>query len=76
VPDGHPVEFYVDYGFPDGGRVMFRCPHQEQFTTLPNAVWEVRSPDPLTVWPSVHNTLCGCHGFITEGCWVPVGSSS
>lgn len=32
--------------------------------------WQVESWEPLTISPSVENTICGCHGFIREGRWV------
>lgn len=33
--------------------------------------WKVESWDPLTISPSVLCTLCGNHGFIREGKWIP-----
>lgn len=34
--------------------------------------WEVRSGEPLTLFPSLLCRSCGLHGFITGGVWVPV----
>lgn len=34
--------------------------------------WTVQQADPLTVTPSILCGSCGCHGFITNGEWVPV----
>ena len=62
-------EFYYDPAFQ---RVMFACPHDSRFGTLPSCIWEVKKIEPLTVIPSVHNSRCGCHGFITDGKWVPI----
>ena len=39
--------------------------------TLPNGRWGIVSTDPLTVTPSILCGLCGCHGFIRDGQWVP-----
>lgn len=33
--------------------------------------WTVVGWEPLTVTPSLLCTLCGDHGFITDGRWVP-----
>lgn len=33
--------------------------------------WRVESFDPLTVWPSILCRVCGDHGFIRDGAWVP-----
>lgn len=34
--------------------------------------WLVVQAEPLSVQPSIHCLLCGCHGFITNGVWMPV----
>ena len=34
-------------------------------------VWEVQSWEPLTVSPSLLFRICGDHGFIREGKWIP-----
>jgi hypothetical protein len=33
--------------------------------------WQLQQADPLTITPSIKIGNCGCHGFITEGVWVP-----
>lgn len=33
--------------------------------------WTVVQREPLTLTPSILCTGCGCHGFITNGEWVP-----
>lgn len=33
--------------------------------------WVIVQREPLTVTPSIHLVNCGCHGFITDGKWVP-----
>jgi len=35
------------------------------------AVWQVESWEPLTISPSVLCLICGDHGFIRNGSWVP-----
>lgn len=33
--------------------------------------WTLVSMEPLTLSPSLHCTICGMHGFVREGKWVP-----
>lgn len=33
--------------------------------------WQIVQAEPLTVTPSILCRMCGCHGFITNGEWVP-----
>lgn len=60
---------------PDGkgrcaGGVYFDLPGvQETFPGV--AVWQVESWDPLTISPSLLCRICGNHGFIKNGRWVP-----
>lgn len=37
----------------------------------PEPNWTVESLEPLTLSPSLLCRVCGCHGFIREGRWVP-----
>ncbi len=53
-----------------GGSVMFDVPAvrdqlQEQ------SMWTVESWEPLTLSPSLLCTVCGHHGWIRDGRWVP-----
>jgi hypothetical protein len=50
--------------------VYWCCPHMEAFSSLPNVLWHVESIHPLTVDRSIHNSHCGCHGWIKAGKWV------
>lgn len=34
--------------------------------------WTVEQVEPLTLSPSLHCRVCGDHGFIRNGQWVPV----
>jgi len=36
--------------------------------------WVVEKMEPLTLSPSLVCRLCGHHGFIRDGRWVPAGS--
>lgn len=36
-----------------------------------NAVWTVERQEPLTLSPSLLCRMCGHHGWIREGLWVP-----
>lgn len=33
--------------------------------------WEVQQSDPLTITPSLLCRVCGHHGFVRNGKWVP-----
>ena len=33
--------------------------------------WNLVSHDPITITPSILCIKCNCHGFITNGKWVP-----
>lgn len=35
------------------------------------AVWQVESWEPLTLSPSLLCSVCGNHGFVRNGAWVP-----
>lgn len=73
--DGNVAEIRGDYGLawhhkrPDNG---------EDCTALgwvhwhgPNG-WTLVSREPLTLSPSLLCTVCGAHGFIRDGRWLPV----
>lgn len=52
------------------GSVIFDLPGvREAFPNRP--LWTLESIDPLTISPSVLCTVCGHHGFIRDGEWVP-----
>ena len=70
-------------GVPDVERygAIIRCPHgvaaltfasevQAKIEPSRKNVWTVVSYEPLTLSPSIHNTECGCHGFVRDGKWV------
>jgi hypothetical protein len=59
-PDGSPCP---------GGSILFDLPQNEDFPRT--ARWQVLSQDPLTLSPSLLCTICGDHGWIREGVWVP-----
>ena len=37
----------------------------------PGRSWKLKSREPLTLTPSIQCTVCGNHGFVTDGKWVP-----
>jgi hypothetical protein len=37
----------------------------------PDTGWKVEQPEPLTLSPSLLCRVCGVHGYIREGKWVP-----
>ena len=74
VPDVDPWGVTVDHQRPDGtpcgSAAAFDNPVSRQIE--PNRpYWTVESLDPLTISPSLLCRLCGDHGFIRGGRWVP-----
>lgn len=62
----HPAP---DGGECSGGAVLFDVPANDG---VPEDVkWTVEQRDPLTLSPSLLCGLCGFHGFIRGGRWVP-----
>lgn len=55
------------------GHPYYQCEHMNDLAVLPIGAehWTVVSEEPLTVVPSILNLKCRCHGFITDGVWVP-----
>jgi hypothetical protein len=49
-----------------GGCITFKG-----FANVPDAEWDVESFEPLTISPSLACQLCGHHGFVRGGKWVP-----
>lgn len=73
LPDVEKFGLLVDHYAPDGrecaGGIYFDGPvHRELYPGKPG--WTVESWEPLTVSPSLL-CICGDHGFIREGRWVP-----
>lgn len=71
--DGGPrIGFSESHRAPDGrecaGAVTFDVPEAEG---LPGPRWTVESWDPLTISPSILCRICGHHGFVRSGRWVP-----
>lgn len=38
---------------------------------FPDTGWDVVQQEPLTLTPSILCRVCGSHGYITQGRWVP-----
>jgi len=75
IPDVERFGAIESHPRPDGqgqceGAVTFDGPAQRQLR--PNAPrWTVESWEPLTLSPSILCKLCGNHGYIREGRWIP-----
>lgn len=53
-----------------GGGVLFDLPGiREAFPG--RALWQIESLNPLTISPSLVCSVCGHHGWIKQGRWVP-----
>lgn len=57
-------------GQPCAGMVTFASQTQRKIEPNRQNVWQVESWEPLTISPSVL-CLCGDHGFIRDGRWLP-----
>ncbi len=63
--------------------IILRCPHDgpaewaggsipfEAANLAGRPSWHVENLEPLTLTPSISDPVCGCHGFIKAGKWVP-----
>jgi hypothetical protein len=53
----------------EDGRVVLEhdCSTGRAETTLNNVEWRIVAEEPLTVDPSVSCSLCGLHGWVTDG---------
>lgn len=73
-PDIDPMGVTIWHPDPGGGRcagaITFDVPGVAELHPG-RPVWQVVSLDPLHVEPSVHCLVCGDHGFIRDGQWVP-----
>lgn len=69
--DGRWVGIFEEHAGNGGrclGAAMFDV-EDNPFSSGPK--WRVESWDPLTLSPSLLCRICGNHGFIREGKWVP-----
>lgn len=55
---------------PAGGRCAVSVPWR-QCGGQSRELWTLESMEPLTLSPSIVHRMCGAHGFISEGRWVP-----
>lgn len=60
-----------DNGEPCSGLVTFDLPGVAELVGPDRPLWTVASFEPLTTTPSVLCRICGDHGYITDGAWVP-----
>lgn len=75
LPDVERWGLLVDHLRPDGTPCVgsfatFSGPVQQQIEP-DRPVWTVESFEPLTLSPSLLCRLCGDHGFVRQGQWVP-----
>ena len=74
IPDVEKFGAIIDHLKPDGsacsGAITFDGEVQRQLDP-DRPRWTVDSWDPPTFSPSVLCRLCGDHGFVREGKWVP-----
>jgi hypothetical protein len=70
MPDSDMV-VGVAYKHPDGkgGTCEGWVPFKDRY--MPGQGWDVVSESPLTLSPSLLCRICGHHGFIRDGKWVP-----
>lgn len=71
LPDGSRGGFLMTHPRPDTGEPCY--PTGYYIPTHPESPvrWTVESEDPLTLAPSLACRVCGDHGFIRDGKWVP-----
>lgn len=74
--DTFPAGMIEEHDKPDGsgrcrGSIPFDVPGVRE-NLSDRDVWQVESIDPLTLSPSLLCTVCGHHGFVRQGRWVPV----
>lgn len=70
MPDIDKIGIIVDTGNGCKSMALFDLPGVAEL--MPGRpVWQVQSWEPLTLSPSLLCQLCGDHGFIQNGRWVP-----
>lgn len=84
-PDRELNPQYKDIPTLEKAGIIVNCPHgpgtvpfevKEPWKSVPvlsnrKQYWNVKSLNPLTLEPSIISPDCGCHGYITDGKWVP-----
>jgi len=65
---GQLAGYRITHPKPDGGLCLGAEGH---WIPVGEGHWTLVSEDPLTLTPSLRCTVCGDHGFITNGAWVP-----
>ena len=75
LPDVERFGAIIETPGPCWSSVHFRGPVQQALAARgvwpEHPSWEVVSWEPLTLAPSLLCRLCGDHGFIRDGRWVP-----
>lgn len=74
IPDIERHVVLVAHTTPDGRPCMSGATLDSETARRfesPDSLWTVVSWEPLTLWPSLLCRMCGHHGFIRDGRWVP-----
>ena len=71
IPDIERIGVIIDTGNGCESAAFFDIPGAREVLGPDRPLWTVESWDPLTLSPSLLCKLCGDHGFIREGRWVP-----
>ena len=71
IPDIEKIGVIVDTGNGCQSVALFDLPGVREVLGPDRPVWQVESWEPLTLSPSLLCRLCGDHGFIRAGRWVP-----
>jgi len=71
IPDIERVGAIIDTGNGCQSMVWFDLPGYDEVFGPGRPVWQVLSWEPLTLSPSLLCQLCGDHGFVRDGRWVP-----
>ena len=69
---GAIIRHFRDLGNICTSAITFDGPVQRELATE-HSFWTVETWEPLTLTPSLL-CQCGDHGWIREGCWVPVAA--
>jgi hypothetical protein len=64
-------EWHKDHGEFAAGFIAFTGRTRPDWWSPTSPTWEVLSEDPLTLSPSLACGMCGHHGWIRDGKWVP-----
>ena len=70
-PDVERAAVEVTHSKPDGSACVSAATFDTVPGVRPDRSWHVEQEEPLTLSPSLLCPVCGDHGFIRSGRWVP-----